>query len=296
MSMTRVGTAQSQSFVLEQINKSTAAYVDIQQQVTTGQKTQRYAGIADQSAQTVNLANYYDMLTQYKQAADTTTSRLNAMNSSVDDILSIATKYRAQLIQGMTANQGDDAQLGALSSGYLGEVSAALNNDLAGVYLFGGTINDKPPVDLTDPINNANGDYYSGAGQLMSARIDQTTVEHYGVTADRQGFKDLIASLQGVVTGYNNLTDMQTALDKLNTAIEDITNLQAEMGHQMAVVERSKSRNDALQATTENQLSSVRDVDISAAMVDLSQRQTILQASYLVISRANQLSLANYLS
>lgn len=295
MSITRVGTAQSQSFVLEQINKSTASYVDIQQQISTGQKTQRFAGIADESAQTVNLANYYDTLTQYKKSADTAEARLSAMGTSLDDVLNIATEFRAKLIQGMTANQGATAQLGALSSGYLTQVSGALNSDLAGVYLFGGTINDQPPVDLTDPVDNAAGTFYTGADQLMSARIDQNTVLDYGTTANRQGFKDLVASLQGVVTGYNSLSSMETALDKLNNAIEDLTNLQADMGHQMAVVESSRSRNDALQATTETQLSSLRDVDISAAMVDLSQRQTILQASYLVISRASQLSLTNYL-
>jgi flagellar hook-associated protein 3 FlgL len=295
MSITRVGTAQAQSFVLEQINKSTASYVDIQQQISTGQKAQRFAGIADESAQTVNLANYYDTLSQYKKSADTANARLSAMGTSLEDIINIATKFRAQLIQGMTANQGATAQLGELSSGYLTQVSAALNTDLAGVHLFGGTINNQPPVDLTDPVDNTAGTYYTGADQLMTARIDQNTVLNYGTTADRQGFKDLVASLQGVMTGYNNLTSMETALDKLNTAIEDITNLQADIGHQMAVVETSKAHNDALQATTETQLSNLRDVDISAAMVDLSQRQTILQASYLVISRANDLSLTNYL-
>lgn len=295
MSLTRIGTAQAQSFVMEQINKSTASYVDVQQQITTGQITQRYAGIADNSAQTVNLANFYSTLDQYKNAGDVVNSRLSAVSTAAENIVEIATKFRAQLLQGMTADQGGDAQLGALCKGYLNEVEAALNTDLAGVYMFGGTVNDQAPVDLSDPIKNANGTFYTGSGQLMTARIDQNTLLSYGETADRSGFKDLVASLQMVVTGYNNLSDMETALDKLNTAIDDLTNMQAEMGHQMSVVERAQSRNDALQATTEVQLKSLRDVDISAAMVELSQRQTILQASYLVVSKSSQLSLTNYL-
>ncbi len=293
--VTRVGTLQSQSFVLEQINKGTARYVDTQEQITTGQKAQRYDGIADYAAMTVNLANSKETLGQYIEASDVTDSRLSAVHNGLSNVLDVLSKFRAQLLQGMTADQADEGQLGTVAKGYLSEVSAALNTDLGGVYLFGGTKNDAPPVDLSDPNNNANGTYYTGAGELMQSRIDENTVLPYGTTADRQGFKDLISALQRVTTSSGSLTELETALDDVNSALDDLTQLEAEVGHQMDVVERSKTRNEGTKATVVTQLSSLRDVDVSAAMVDLTQRQTILQASYLVISRSSQLSLTNYL-
>jgi flagellar hook-associated protein 3 FlgL len=293
--LTRTGTFQSQSFIMEQISKNNARYVKTQEQITTGQKTQRYTGLADQAAMTVNLANSKDTLKQYDDAAKSTSSRLDAMHSSLSNIIDVATKFRAQLLQAMTAEQADDGRIDTVADGYLQEVEAALNTDLAGVYLFGGTKNTAPPVDLSDPINNADGLYYSGSGDLMQSRIDGNTVLQYGATADRQGFKDIIASIQRVSSGSASLDQLETALDELNSAIDDLTQLEAEIGHQMDIVERAQTRNQAISATVTDQLSGLRDVDVSAAMVELTQRQTILQASYLVISRGSQLTLTNYL-
>jgi flagellar hook-associated protein 3 FlgL len=129
----------------------------------------------------------------------------------------------------------------------------------------------------------------------MQARLDENTVMEYGVTADRQGFKDLIVALQRVSSASGSLSELETALDEVNSAVDDLTQLEAEIGHQMDVVVRAKTRNDAIKATMVTQLSSLRDVDVSAAMVELTQRQTILQASYLVISRSSDLTLTNYL-
>lgn len=291
----RSGTLQSQSFISAQISKNTAQYVDLQQQVTTGYKTQRFAGIADQSAMVVNLDNTENNLKQYISAADTTNSRLSAAHSGLSNILDVITDFRAKLLQAMTSEQADDGRIDVVADGYMEEVAAALNTNLGGVYVFGGVKNDAPPVDLSDPIKNGAGTYYSGAAEKMQARIDSNTVLSYGATADRQGFKDLISSLQRVSSASGSLTELETALDDLNSALDDLTQLEAEMGHEMEVVERSQTRNKAVQVTVTTQLSTMRDVDISAAMVELTQRETILQASYSIISRQNQLSLVNYL-
>jgi flagellar hook-associated protein 3 FlgL len=293
--VTRAGTLQTQSFVLEQINKNLAQYVDLQQQITTGYKTQRYEGMADESAMTINMANNDQLLTQYMKSGDIANSRLSGMGNAVSNILDIVTRFRAQLLQAMTADQADDGRIDIVADGALKEVEAALNTDLGGVYLFGGTRNDVPPVDLSDPIRNANGTYYTGAGELMQARVDANTVLSYGATADRQGFRDLVASLQRVTSGSASLTELEAALDDLNASLTDLTQMQAELGHQMKVAEGAKTRNDAIKATVEIQLGNLRDVDISAAMVKLTQREAILQASYAVVARSNQLSLINYL-
>lgn len=293
--VTRAGTLQTQSFVLEQINKNLAQYVDLQQQVTTGYKTQRYVGMADQAAMTINMSNNDELLQQFMKSGDVIDSRLSGMGNALSNIIEVATRFRAQLLQAMTADQSDDGRIDIVADGALKEVESALNTDLGGVYLFGGTRNDVPPVDLSDPIRNADGTYYTGSGELMQGRIDSNTVLSYGATGDRQGFKDLVASLQRVSSGSASLTQLEAALDDLNTSLADMTQLQAELGHQMKVVESAQSRNDAVKATIEIQLGNLRDVDISAAMVQLTQRQTILQASYTVIARSNDLSLVNYL-
>lgn len=293
--ITRAGTAQSQSYILDQVTKNNAKYVELSEQISTGKKTQRYSGIADQSALAVNLSNSEQVLQQYVQSAQTTNSRISAQHNALSNMLDIVTTFRAQLIQAMSADQADDGRIDVVADGNLKQVESALNSDLGGVYLFGGTKNDTPPVDLSDPINNNAGTYYSGAGELMTSRIDSNTVLPYGATADFDGFKDLVRSLQRVSSASSSLDELKTALDELNSALDKLTQLEAQMGHQQQTVEVAESRNNSILATITNQLSGVRDVDISAAMVDLTQRETILQASYSVIAKQNDLSLVNYI-
>ncbi len=293
--VTRAGTSQTQSFILEQITKNNAKYVDITEQITTGQKTQRYSGIADQAALTVNLANSEEMLNQYIKSAETTNSRISAQANSLSTILDIVTDFRAQLLQAMTSEQSTAGRIDLVAEGNIEQMEAALNADLGGVYLFGGVKNDTPPVDLSDTIRNNAGTYYSGAAELMQSRVDSNTVVEYGVTADFEGFKDLIRGMQRVASAPNSLTELETALDEINSSLDMLTQLEAEMGHQMKVVERSITRNSGTKATVVNQLSGLRDVDISAAMVELTQRQTILQASYSVIAKQTELTLLNFI-
>ena len=295
MAVTRAGTLQTQSFILDQITKNNAKYVQTTEQITTGQKTQRYSGIADQSALTVNLANSEDVLTQYIKSAETTNSRIASQHNSVSTILDVLSDFRSKLLQAMTVEQGDDGRIDIVAEGYLKQVEGALNADLGGVYLFGGVRNDRPPVDLSDPVKNAAGTYYTGAGELMQSRIDANTVVSYGATGDFQGFKDLISGLQRVTSAPTNQVQLETALDEINAALDGVTQLEAQMGHQMKVVEMAQSRNDGTKATVTTQLKSLRDVDISAAMIELTQRQTILQASYSVIAKQSDLTLLNYI-
>lgn len=293
---TRVGTLQSQSFILEQVNRGVAKYNDLTMQVTTGEKTQRFDGMPDDAAMTINLANNQDMLDQYEKSGNIVNSRLSGMGNSLDTILDVMTRFRAQLIQAMTAEQADEGRIDVVADGALKEIEGALNADLGGVYLFGGSKNDTPPVDLSDPIANNDGTYYTGAAGEMQARLDGNTLMNYGATAERQGFKDVVRALQRVSSGSASLSELETALDEMNTALTDITQLQAEIGHQMTVVESALARNDATKATVESQLGNLRDVDISAAMVQLTQRQTLLQASYSVVARSGQLTLMNFLN
>ncbi len=293
--ISRAGSLQAQSYILEQVTKSNASYLNLTEQITTGDKTQRYSGMADQSALTINLANSKGLVDQYQKSADTANSRISAQHNSLSTVIDIATDFRTKLLQAMTSEQADDGRIDVVADGNLDQIEASLNTDLGGVYLFGGTKSDAPPVDLSDSVDNSNGTYYSGAEELMQARIDGNTVLSYGVTADHQGFKDLIASMQRVSSASNSQDELATALDELNSALDSLTQLEADMGHQMKVVETAQSRNEGVQATLTNQLSGLRDVDISAAMVELTQRQTILQASYAVIAKQTDLSLVNYL-
>ncbi len=62
-----------------------------------------------------------------------------------------------------------------------------------------------------------------------------------------------------------------------------------------AKVETLSTRADDRVTLLTNVIGSVEDADLGQVAIDISQRQTILQASYSVFSQLNSMSLVNFL-
>lgn len=306
--MYRVSTMATQNFIMERINDITSQYATDQVQVSTGQKGQSYADIAPQAQQQISLANSSSALDQFKSNTDTANARLTAISDNLNNIVSIATKMQAQIVQALNPGNAQAGDIQEEAAGYMQQVVGLLNGTLAGVQLFGGTMTNTPPVpnpgdpyDASNPPNAAvvtqmqSMTYYQGSNDPLTVQISATVNVSYGINANRSGFQNLLASLQNVVMSGGSTTQLQTALTQMNSAVSDLTQAQADVGHQMDVVNQAASTNSAVQLSVKSQLSDIDNVDVSSAMSDLSQQQTLLQAAYSVVARMQSMSLASYL-
>ena len=137
-------------------------------------------------------------------------------------------------------------------------------------------------------------DYYLGDHQIMELRVDEQYDVSYGILAENPAFQQLI-QVRGIASSTENKDALSTALGFINDAINDLPNVQGQIGLDIANVERFEERHQDFKVFAAQAISDIETVDVPLTLAELTQYETALQASFISISRAADLSLANYL-
>ncbi|MHC8494651.1 flagellin N-terminal helical domain-containing protein [Thalassospira sp. SM2505] len=216
----------------------------------------------------------------------TTNVNYNAATDDIDDIL--------DAINSVTTN-------GAIASlrGFGGNGNPLLNIENVGNGSI--TITETGAGDfLTQlgmekiPNPRPDADYYDGDQQILEVRIDEQYNVSYGILADNPAFQKLVQGL-GIAAGTEDQDAMTVALGFINDAINDLPNVQGQIGLDISNVERFETRHQDFKVFAAQAISDIETVDVPLTLAELSQYETALQASFIAISRASDLSLANYL-
>lgn len=301
--MSRVATSSLQNQILNHVVNNTADYARLQEQITTGKKAQQYSGLGDLAGQQIDLSAQVRAYDQYTENSQTASSRLDTQATALDTLFDIASDMRTKVMQALSGTTGNQGQVTTLANTAIDTVAAALNSSLGGVYVFGGIGGDQPPVDVSDrsvlaPLAAGEATpekplYYNGSTEQSQARIDDTETLNYGLTANDPAFDKLMRALNLVATSGGDEDKLNQANSMLADAITGIADNQAVVGNQQKQIEDIQSRQSEFKLTLKTQLGTIQDVDPSLAMVELTKVQTVLQASYMALSRVSQLSLLN---
>jgi flagellar hook-associated protein 3 FlgL len=185
----------------------------------------------------------------------------------------------------------------------LSELTAVLNTKLNGNYVFAGSNIDAPPVG--DIANNSNiiagqpsTNYYKGNGIKDSISVTGDVSVSYGITADADGFRDLIGALHQAISGdiSDNSADLESAMETAEKAVSGIIELRTLLGIQMETIEAIGEQNKAVKSFLEKEISLAKEADIPQVTMFLNQNITMLQASYMAFSALSGLSLAKVLN
>lgn len=216
----------------------------------------------------------------------TTNVNYNAATDDIDDIL--------DAINSVTTN-------GAIASlrGFGGKGNPLLNIENVGNGTI--TITESGAGDFLTklgmekiPNPRPDADYYDGDKQILEVRVDEQYNVSYGILADNPAFQKLIQGL-GIAAGTEDQDAMTVAIGFINEAINDLPNVQGQIGLDIANVERFETRHQDFKVFAAQAISDIETVDVPLTLAELSQYETALQASFIAISRASDLSLANYL-
>ncbi len=216
----------------------------------------------------------------------TTNVNYNAATDDIDDIL--------DAINSVTTN-------GAIASlrGLGGSGNPLLNIENVGNGTI--TITESGAGDLLTqlgmtkiPNPRADADYYDGDKQIMKVRVDEQYDVSYGILADNPAFQKLVQGL-GIAAGTEDQDALSVALGFINDAINDLPNVQGQIGLDISNIERFETRHQDFKVFAAQAISDIETVDVPLTLAELGQYETALQASFIAISRAADLSLANYL-
>ena len=156
----------------------------------------------------------------------------------------------------------------------------------------------------------ASGPYASGqpikaAGMEMT--IAGTAVDNDTVTISPVRNQSMFKTLDDVInlleTPVSGTTDgaaklrygMQVAGDNMDSALDHILAVRASSGARLQEIESLDDEGSARDLNYASQLSGIRDLDYVKAISDLTQKQTILQASQQSFAKVSGLSLFNYI-
>lgn len=137
-------------------------------------------------------------------------------------------------------------------------------------------------------------DYYNGDHQIMKLRVDEKYDVSYGILGDNPAFQKLIQGM-GIAASTEDQDALSTALGFVNDAINEIPNVRGQIGLDIANVERFENRHEDFKVFASQAISDIETVDVPLTLAKAGQFETALQASFISISRAADLSLANYL-
>jgi len=144
---------------------------DLQMQLGDGQKSATLAGMGRDLPMSLSVRSRLDKIEGYEGNIDTINLRLSFLDKALTRFDKIEGEARTAVTTG-DYGTGDInmATIPGLSHARLDEVVTMLNQDVAGRYLFGGNVTDKPPVKTTEVLLNGEGGRL-GYRQILTERL-----------------------------------------------------------------------------------------------------------------------------
>jgi flagellar hook-associated protein 3 FlgL len=311
--MTRIADIAQNKAVTSLILDTQSRLNDKQAQISSNQKSQDYAGIAPDSMQLVSLEASERRMEQYLTDNTYVDLRLNGTLNSIDSlkhsINDVRGLLRSLMVDGHLATGIDKDNICDVKTQ---EIEDFLNTTINGRYLFSGSKTNTRPVDTGtmssapqyDAAFNTKPEstfYYNGDDTIIKARIDEGVVMEYGVTAANSGFEKLIRSIRilrstdisGADTNY--MAKVEHALNLINQSDGELQGLEMNIGTRIQQLDTTNKNIKISQNFARGIISDIESVDTFQAVAELTQDQTMLEASYSTMVRLSNLNLTKFL-
>lgn len=303
-----ISTLEQQNQMLQYLQQMQTQANNLSTQISTGQVSQTYSGIAPQAAQVVDLTATQSLQQGYVNTINTVNTKLNIMTLAMQNITSIATSFQNTLTNDAFAPGGVSVQETAQQ--LLTELGSYLNTQDGNSYVFSGNQTSTPtfnPGGLPSPgdlVTNVAADYYGGDNGIAAATVDHNVTVQYGVTGDNPAFEQIIRVLNYYANdpaplSQSNPVDVanaNTAQQMLGNAAQAVQQLVATGGEQQANLNQLSTAHQNAITLASTSLNNIVQVNSATAITQLNTLQTQLTASYQTINLLQSLSLTKYLT
>ena len=271
-----------------------------QGQISSGKIGEHFQDLAPDVERLIDTKLLLKQNEQFQKNITLTDKKLIAMEAAVDGMIDVATRARTLALQRINDPNTFPGMMAGEFEALLDQTVANLNDDVEGRYLFGGSQTARPPVVL-DAAFTAFGSpdttYYQGDDLTLTTRVDVDVEVEFSMSADRDGFQDLIGGLRGLITGdiIDDEAMLENSLGLINDAIGKMSDYQAELGVRQNQLERIDQAHVDAEIYLEVRISEIEDIDLTEAITRLSQDQILLESAMATIGRLSRMTLADYL-
>lgn len=306
--MARISSAMIPAASLADISRAQQQLVEAARQSSAQTRASDLKGYG-REAQTLVSAERLVARTQALQAnARELTTRMQIQDVALGRAAEVVSQLKEALFQNVSLDKGTGVRV-SLEEAFA-VIKDAMNTNIGGRYLFGGVMNQDAPitaVSLTDLAANPLEDSMATGEAAQLMRVEDGRTIQAGLVADTV-VTDALASLKrlaeldegpdGPFDG--DLTDtqrtaLQSELQTLSRAFDNILTSQAENGRLMKDVDNASNRLTAQYNALDEAIGGIVNVDLAEVAVRLQQAQFAYQSSASIFNTLRGLSLLNIL-
>ncbi|PVB61954.1 flagellin [Labrenzia sp. 011] len=294
----RVATFSQSSTILQNALQTQAKLAKNQEQQASGYLSSDYAGLGSSAATLVDLEVSVVRSQASVDVAEDALTRVEMTYSVLGGISDVLTSMRTNTTAIIT--EDDLTGLQTVAASYLEDVTALLNTQLAGRYIFAGSNTQEMPVDLdayqAGNLTDVNTDYYTGDDYEQSVRVNSDRTLEYGVTANADAIEEAMRALSYAATADPlTMEDLETLSDLLVGAQDGVVALRSIASTAAASLESFISTEQDYIATAGEMITDISAADVAQLIVEASNYEVQLEASYAALGSLNDVSVLDYL-
>lgn len=294
----RVATFSQSSKILANAMETQAKLASNQAQQASGNISEDYAGLGADAAALVDLEVSISRSKSSVSAASDTLSRVETTYTALGAMSDILTTMRAAIAAVMTSEELP--QLQVFAAGYLEDLSALLNTQFAGRYLFAGSLTEDVPADISTyaaaDLTTIDTSYYSGDTYTQSVRLSADRTLDYGVPGDAVAIEEAMRALSYAASATSlTMNELEDLTGLVVSAQDGIIALQSVTSTTATSLETHISSEESYIASAEELAVELSSSDFASLIVEATTYEVQLEASYAVLGTLQDLSVLNYL-
>lgn len=278
----------------QSLNSTMSALQDVTEQVATAKRLNRPSDDPADVRSAVRLNDTLAELNQFMRNIDLAKAKVGAMDAALSgagDLIQRANELAISGANGTLSPSDRQIMVGEVNQ-IIEAMAQDANAKINGEYVFSGFKVDRAPFDVTGPgtVSAYNGDH-----GVVLAKVGPASTMQVSAPGD-QAFGTALAALAQLKSDLTSGDPVQqTTIGQLQTALDSITGVRAEVGARANRLDSTETTQKALVVSNQALLSQLQDTDMSAAITEMTKRQTTYQATLAVTAKVLQTSLIDYL-
>jgi len=280
---------------LHRLNRRMEDMAGAQQQLSTGRRINKPSDDIALAGRALTLHSQLNAGTQASRNADDALLWVNLADTKLQSVVTSLQRARELAIQGASSATASFAvgladEIAAIRD----EVLATANTTHDGRRLFAGFSGDAPVAKV------ASSWTYGGDDGEVKRRIGDGEFIAINVTAEEAfGFagKDVFSVLDDLEAALRagDAAGSDTAIAEIDGALDDALAALSKLGSAGRRIEAAQVRGQSEEVEVRSALSSVEDMDLAAAVLELQMSQAAYQAALTSVQNVMQLSLGSFL-
>lgn len=299
----RISTYSIFNGTLRDVNNTQTHLFDQQRQISSGFKTENFAGMPGQVEQFTFLEARIKKASAYELNNSVNISRMQTTNVALDQIINIADDMENLITLRRDGALKDNIQFEQQMKGKIEALASELNTTFEGKFIFGGTRSNVPPVKTEPSIPQPNefgtldDSYYQGSKEDTTLRADDGVDIQASLRADDTAFNKVMHAAFWAIQGHTEDDDsiIVNAMDMLQSGIQDVIAVQARNNANITRVQDINDRHQSLRLYWQGVSEEIIKTDMVSASTKVAVDQAVLQATFQSFATINQLRLSNYL-